>query len=574
LGERVPVGAAWWQDAPVVVTRPIFSSGLELLRIEAGGPVSMPMPGPVRKHMFRYVCEAFGQLWLVSYDPEVRNNRLARHDGQQWHLHTEALAIRDHLGYEQQPRMLHAVKGDTLYLAAGRAVFKLHRNGTLGTRHLPVQQRILEMAADERHVHLLVEHLELPPLRPADTTTTDRLAHGFSLHRADADTREIALDGFVVPYSLRARGGQVLLADANNASQWLELLTLDLARMNGAGAMSIGMDNMEGEVVWSQSYFLTGLLDLLQLDERSEGFLPEHFRRAFRERLRKETALLEARIPDVLRCRAFTVDRSPVLHAVQTGKMLLLAKRLWKAGLWNDQALERIALSSLHLKDHIEVFSTLGEETLSDERNNAICLRFPKGCAFPYDGAGLPYNHQNCWAAGALYREELIQQEVTPYHHIAADDIVRLLIDRELAPRAAHPERFARPWYWNYWWGGAKEGWKASDDISKNTPEWPGDAETYALARYRTFDAIAVLLHHKVFPEVSDTAVVRYLHEALINGGVEPFVLPYLPDPTWAERIPPEMLVKYVRFDQQPDLRNAFIAHGLMIQRLLKDQGS
>ncbi|MCW5898522.1 MAG: hypothetical protein KIT10_04560 [Flavobacteriales bacterium] len=574
LGERVPVGAAWWQDAPVVVTRPLFAEGLEMLRVDAGATTPMPLPEEQRSHLFRHLCDAFGQHWLVTYDPVVRKNRLARYDGQGWHLLPEALEIRDHLGYEQQPRMLHAVKGDTLYLAAGRAVFKLHRNGTLRTHRLPVHQRILEMAADEQHVHLLVEHLMLPPLRPADTTVTDALTHGFSVQRADAPANEIELTGFVMPYGLRARGGHVLLSDANDAGQWLELLALDLGRMNGAGAMSLGMDNLEGEVVWSQSYYLTGLLDLLDLDERAGGILPEHYRKAFRERLRKEAALLAARMPEVLRCRAFTVDRSSVLHAVQTGKMLLLAKRLWTAGLLDDHAMERTALASLRLKDHIEVFSMLGDEAMPGEDRDAICLRFPKGCAFPYDGAGLPYNHQNCWAAGALYGEEHVQWEVTPHHRMAADDIVRLLIDRELAPRAAHPERFARPWFWNYWWGTAKAGWRASDGISKNTPDWPGDGETFALARYRTFDAIAVLLHHRVFREERDTAVVRYIHEALLHGGVEPFVLPYLPDPVWANNIPPELLVKYVRFDQQPDLRNAFIAHGLVLQWLLKDQGS
>jgi hypothetical protein len=62
--------------------------------------------------------------------------------------------------------------------------------------------------------------------------------------------------------------------------------------------------------------------------------------------------------------------------------------------------------------------------------------------------------------------------------------------------------------------------------------------------------------------------VVAYLGDALIEGGVEPFILPYLPSTSVANDIPLKTLRKYIRIDQQPDMRNALLVHGMMLQRL------
>jgi hypothetical protein len=143
-----------------------------------------------------------------------------------------------------------------------------------------------------------------------------------------------------------------------------------------------------------------------------------------------------------------------------------------------------------------------------------------------------------------------------------------MVVRRELAPRAADISLFTRPWQWNYWWGWAKEGWSPADSISVNTPSWHGDGESYALPRYRTFDAIAVLVADRYRPGTIDPIVLEYLEEALAHGGVEPFALPYYPDPQVRSRLSWATLIQYARFDQQPDLRNAFLVHGLLLERL------
>ena len=568
LDDDIPLGAVNWNGAPALVVRRMYHDTLKLLRLDNGSLTSIALPDGHRTHMFRYLCAAWDRLWLVTYDPIARQNRLATYDGRHWKVLQEPLSIQDHLGYEQQPRMLHAILGDTLYLGAGRAVFKLGREGGSRTYRLPQASRILEMAADDQHVHLLVEHIELPPLRAADTLNAPPQEHGFGLYRADQEEPVDALEGYILPFGLRARGDHVLLADARSPDDLTSMLALDLGRMNGAGAMSFGLDNSQGEVAWSQSYYLTGLLDLLEFDTEQGGVLQSPVREALRNRLATESGLLADHVPAALPCRTFTVDRSPVLHAVQTGKLLLLAKRLQKAGMWDDSALERSLSSVQQLKDHLEQFSLLGEEALPGEDPSSTCLRFPKGCAFPYDGAGLPYNHQNCWAAGVLYGEDGQLYEVEPRHLAAASDVVKLVVERELRPRTGLPDHLRAKWAWNYWWGRAKEGWTEADDVSVNTPVWPGDGETFALARYRTFDAIAVLLADRAIPGSIPPEVVAYIGDALIEGGVEPFILPYLPSTSVANDIPLKTLRKYIRIDQQPDMRNALLVHGMMLQRL------
>src|SRR5690606_7033645 len=98
--------------------------------------------------------------------------------------------------------------------------------------------------------------------------------------------------------------------------------------------------------------------------------------------------------------RAFTVDRSPALFAVQTSRLLLVYER-YRDLVPNARtlpAVEAVAAASIALAGHEEVIDRGGIPGWIDA--GAVFLRWPRGGKFPYDGVNVPFNHQNEWALG------------------------------------------------------------------------------------------------------------------------------------------------------------------------------
>jgi hypothetical protein len=155
----------------------------------------------------------------------------------------------------------------------------------------------------------------------------------------------------------------------------------------------------------------------------------------------------------------------------------------------------------------------------------------------------------------------------------AARDIAELVLDREgfrdLAPRHQSAARNADgAYHWLYWWGPAKDGWTKGDGVSVNTPDWQGDGENVALARYRTFDAIAVLCAARRFPGViADDALLDYFTRAVEEDGLEPFLIPYLRMHKRYPKLNETTVVYHLRVDSQPDWRNAVWSYRLLGQQ-------
>jgi hypothetical protein len=465
--------------------------------------------------------------------------------------------IKDPLGYEHQPHILMEAGADKLYIASGPSVCRLDSTLECKAAFEP-WSRILEIAVDRQRAVALVQERRRPIFRSSEPPGGG--SDGYSLY--DLATRDpiarFAADKPV--FGLRLHHGRIYVAKAAESRESVtRSFFLDWALLGSSGMLSYGIDNLNGNVAWAQTYYLTGIVDAL-----ASGFMTgDAGEAAIRNRLRSETlALISLLGSDKgLRCSLFSADRQPVLHAVQSGKVLLYLKRydeVTRVTSRRASFISRYARDVATLAGHVEVYSSM-ESRESRYRH----LRWPKGSNFPYDGAVLPFNHQNLWAAGVLHR---VKDYPAPQPSVRiARDAVQILLEEEALTGEGLNKRIAaepspKAYHWRYWWGKARSGWKPADGVSIHSPEFAGDQDSVALARYRTFDAIAVLVAMREGLVPRDAALVRLFRRAVENGELELFLLPHLEALGEKPSLSAAALARTLRFDSQPDLRNAVAA--------------
>ena len=475
--------------------------------------------------------------------------------------------IHDPLGYEHQPHVLLKPAGNTLYLASGPSVCQLTTNLSCWT--LPPWARVLEIDADGQRALALVQQRDQPVFRLSEraakpTRTTHQVLYDIATRTA---LRSYGPNETV--FGLRLDGKHIHLTKANLSRETLaRAFFLDWSLLGNSGILSFGIDNLNGNVAWSQSYYLSGLLDAL-----APGHAPWAAEtRVLRARLDREAKSLLAlmRTNKSLQCSLFSADRAPVTHAAQTGKILLFLKRfLQSAGNQGElRFLQDYALRVATLQDHVEEFSGPPESKNSTKYRH---LGWRYGANFPYDGTALPFNHQNLWAAGILY--ELATYPVPPQSIAVAKEVVQILLEEEgllgveLRKRVAQKDR-PEAYYWRYWWGIARSGWGKDQQVSVNTESFAGDKDSVALSRYRTFDAIATLVAMAESAVPVDREILGFFAKGVEAGELELFLTPFLEKLGIRPVIPDDILLRDLRFDSQPDLRNSVSSLFLLAGRL------
>jgi hypothetical protein len=284
-------------------------------------------------------------------------------------------------------------------------------------------------------------------------------------------------------------------------------------------------------------------------------------------RLTQELGILIDGLSDLeaFRCRRFTVSGRPALHAVQTGKLLLLAKRFLKRfpsprreAIVRDWTRNIANLSGSHL----EVFQ---EREIAGTPSRPH-LAWKRGADFPYDGAVLPFNHQSLWVAGLAF--DSARYPIDSAAKVTATSCVRIVLEEEgLQGKALHLRRNlsdSHRYNWRYWWGRAREGWGPAESPSINTPLFSGDRDSIALARYRTFDALAVALAMQVGWIAHDRETLQYFAQGIESGNLELFLSPALVELGVPVSLSPTLLERSLRFDSAPELRNAVLAAVLL----------
>jgi hypothetical protein len=526
--------------------------------------------------LFRQAVYYNNQALIILYDPVSKENNLFR------------IISRDNeflfdTGFEEkfpivalypyQPHILTVEFDGHQFFGSGSSIFK-YTSGKLGQEpeieswDLAENYRILELASGSQGLYALY--------KDTNYTIKNQEVEPYIIY--DVLNKKIAQNNFdgKVPFNLHIEGETPEYSEVNEPQDLIDLFLLDIKNMPASGMMSAGINNLEGEVIWSQSYYLQGFVDLLsELPDSKTDLALESLKPEIKRRLDFEMALIDRLMLEGpgLNCRAFTTDRTPVLHVVQTGKMLLLLKRYQQLDYPIQlNQYDKFRQQVINLDGHIEVL-TQADGNTPPLNQGRFYLKWPKGVPFWADGSGVPYNHQNCWAAGVLFNEN--SGDLNPITLQATKDISQQVLDyegfRDFIPKnSLFNSKDPLYYQWYYWWGIAKDGWVKEQNISTNTPTWRGDGDNIARPVYRSFDAIAILVGGKHFNFISSD-LLNYFVKAVEDDGLEMFIIPYLDLYNKKPEISRNLAIKYIRVDEQPDFRNSFWAYKSLYKQMITD---
>lgn len=480
----------------IVVFREMYSNSIYVFVYDYQSKLTdskeLALPGAI-KPIFRQAFSHNGDLMLVLYDNSKRVNYVERHelDGGIFRNQSLKLAIpsfEDPAGsnYEMMANIfVHPVDSKSYWLAAGSFLGLVKSDEIFVEHRIPNCLRVQEFVALNEFASVLC-------------VNRFGYQHAFSLSSWNASGSLGAykhFDGKAVPFNLRFSNGRLLFDLADTSGKFANLLRFDLERNHSSGIMEMASSNVEGRVAWSQIYYLNGYLDFLELASKNslvrskfESILPD-----LKKRLDIEISLLLLILKSDERflTKAFTVDRSPTLFAVQTSRLLLLLNRYHR--LSNVDNIDPFHLelfkSVATLSGHIDVLA-VSDGNEHGLANDAYYLKWPKGSSFPFDGLNVPYNHQNEWAYSILdslsigqLAQELDDVEPVEASFSIIDKFVKDNISTGIFPSSGE---------WPYWWGRAYEGWTDQDGISANIPSYNGD-RSMAFISFKSIDVLSLM---------------------------------------------------------------------------------
>lgn len=454
-------------------------------------------------------------LYIVLYDNKSEKNYLraycVRDDGFSLDHESALPSLSPPPGshYEMEPPLFLLPEKNGLRVLGGDLnLFVQSRSYKTESKRIPDCRQILEAASGPDGFAYLAAKKE-----------NDGDSQFFMESMPDATRRYISR-GDGIPWSLGfdAAKEDYTFSLANSPASYRALFVFDLSRSQNAGLMDFGSNNNEGRVAWSQIYYLNGLLDSIQASGRNDAahaifdpILPD-----LRKRVEVEIGTLNAVLyDDGFKTRAFTVDRSPALFAVQTSRLLSLFVRYARLFPQGDNFFDITSLQSsvYTLESHIESLSC-------GESDAEYCwLTWPKNCPFYFDGLNTPWNHQNMWVGGIF--------EAARYNRLPSDSpylenqrrIIRLYA-KDMMRKGAFPELPK----WHYWWGTAYGGYTADMGISVHKPEYPGD-KSQAWISFRTIDVMSVLSALSFMPELDADAIRMSARALIASGAIYPFAM-------------------------------------------------
>ena len=502
----VPVAVVGEDTQQAVFLRTIPAGELLLVPVAGGKPLAI-RHAPDREPMFRAATVHEGALFLVYYDNATLHNWLLRleHGPSGWQAAGAPVKLpllEDPAGgtYEMIPRVEFVAAGGKLWLTGGTLKSVVDAKGGVQEGRFRNCVRSVEVVAGAEGPVALCAGKDIggPAWLLAGAARTE-----LDVQRG-------------LPWNLRIQDGAPVVDYAATPQELAALLHRDLHRSQQGGWLEFGTNNDEGRIPWSQVYYLNGFLDMIALaradDTAARVFLP--LLPSVRQRLDLEMALIDAHWrAGRYSTRAFTVDRSPALFAVQTGRLLLLmdryAREVPDALPLACHADVRCAVTTL--RGHIEVLARSGEDPKWLAAGRAH-LRWPKGSKFAFDGLNVPFNHQNEWAYAVLRAGA---PDVAT--RAAAQEMIRFFAD-QIAPAGALPSAGT----WSYWWGKAYEGWTEGEGISANKPSYGGD-KIKAWISFRTIDAMALASTYGALPAPDRDRMVESVATLVRDGQIYPF---------------------------------------------------
>ncbi|HLG20641.1 MAG TPA: hypothetical protein VI895_12615 [Bdellovibrionota bacterium] len=542
----------------LVICKSLFSGELTFFGVETNGSsfAKIRFPSKLTYSLFKEATIHKKELLIILYDVQALENKLYR-----WEISDDGVPIVDENyysrlwfngRYEVDANIFMAEFQGSLYFS-GEGVCYVYTNdgAAVLTRHeLGEKFSIVEMIESPFGIAALFQSEE------ADTTPFVKPAGRGSFKIIDLQTfSEVGLEDLPkLPYSLRYENGWKV-SGVNENGDFTAMLEFDLRHRSSSSMYDLGGNNFEGRVAWAQVYYLNGLLDVVKKWDKPEvdfDFLGS-LREKMKLRLDLEMYLLDRLLdegnPGFL-SRRYSVDRVPVIHAVQTGRILRLFKRYL---IEVEDALpltnyEKFLERTQKLEGHIEVLSQAISGDL-EITPGQYYLKWPKGSAFWSDGVAIPYNHQDDWAGGVAYNTR--EEERGQIYLFAAKDIISNFLTNEGFYKS--PPKI---YQWRYWWGKAWTGWTSSEGVSVNTPDYPG-ARYMAHISYRTIDVMATLAVGRIYPEILPKDFLLYAKKAVEQNGIYPFAMEELTKENIFPEVPADLAALYARVKSPWELQNA-----------------
>ena len=186
----------------------------------------------------------------------------------------------------------------------------------------------------------------------------------------------------------------------SQSSTLAELVEHEISTGQHRGVLEFGVDNHE-DASRSQISYLLGLLDIVEFFRTDASSHRRNFIDDVHRRVDLELRVLDRLVGEVgFETRGFTIDRSPALFAVQTSRVGILYSRYLELSERPVDLphLRAVAARSVELDGHEESIDRSGIPGWVDP--GVAFLTWRRGDKFPFDGANVPYNHQNEWALG------------------------------------------------------------------------------------------------------------------------------------------------------------------------------
>ena len=544
------------QNRLFIFYRSLFSNSLVLVdyKLYAGKVDSVTLDKNEETFFdFREAIIHRNELFIILYDSPSMKNFLIRFRITGAHIETDRKreilpSLEDPAGshYEITPALYMIPDHNDLYIIGGR-LLSVFRNGKLITLpSIPDCMRVTEAIATPRGLYCLYK------TKNKNNQSTSRIFNITRNEKLDYDSSK------GMPWQLRWENGSLAFNFIKNDSDLSNLVKFDFLRCKASGAFYMGTNNVEGRAAWSQLYYLNGLIDIIMLSKLSDQMY-EIFHDligTIKKRLDLEIYLLDRLIRSEysIKTKAFTVNRTEAIFAVQSSRFLLLFNR-YKKIVNNSIKLESHNILKdivFGLKDHIEILSDHGESEKWLKKGR-YHLRWPKGCDFFYDGTPVPYNHQNEWAQAILQTNGI--HESDKEYVKGAKDILLHFSDTILKEG-----KFPSSGKWPYWWGTAYDGWKESDNVSKNMKSYAGDRSN-AWISFRTIDSMAILSGGKDIPGLVTDNLIKSILALTNKGLLYPFIIeeliPYNKIPSLDKKICNE----YIRITAPWEIQNSVWAY-------------
>lgn len=501
-----------FQDGASEVRRSFPHGYLDVYSLGAGRPERWDLPLQLRKNSYVLLVLAdAASLFLVTYDvvanvPSGRSTQTVRNGFDVHRLSRTDRKIK--LMAQAVPlggvdTLIHGtVDGGNVHLCGGARCFTVTEGGAREWNARVLSGKdIIELKFDGARAAAI--------LRPAhDDRTGGALSRaGTAYQLAQFDQREGSAsrideaDG--IPWDLRWASGRPTHSMARTRGDYQRILAFDFNRMPFRGGVDFGNNNLEGRVVWSQFYYLSGLLSV------AEGKLGglDSLRQTARARACAEIRLVaELGTTDApgYAAKRYALDREALLSALHLGRIAEILKRAIELGCVLPSATATRLKADLQRLDRtLEVRHVF---TYGGKRWQYLGIR--KGSPFWADGANVPYNYVSGYVRGLWALDP--SDEATEWGR----ELLGPLLEYELSRPDVQ--------LWRYWWGMGDDGWTEEQGVSLNTPAYSGNKGGLAHVSYRTMDASAVLALGRRVPDERVRRLATLFRALVADGWLNP----------------------------------------------------